>query len=103
MSNDERSHPEYFEELCTLAASGQISEPEFVELRDHLQQCEHCRSISADFTDLFHNKLPLMNPELMGVSKLRLFSGTSSYRERFLARARKEGLSVSQDSWRDSV
>src|SRR5438128_8172076 len=104
MLSDERSHPEYFEELCALAASGQISEPELVELRDHMQQCAHCRSVSADFTDLFHNKLPLMNPEFMGSFKrIGLFSGKSSYRERFLARARKQGLSVSPRSGRDSL
>ena len=99
MLNDERSHPEYFEELCALAASGQISETELVELRDHMQQCGHCRSVSADFIDLFHNKLPLMNPELMGSFKRSgFFSGESSYRERFLARARKEGIAVSRAS-----
>ena len=104
MLNDERSHPEYFEELCALAASGQISEPELVELKDHMQQCAHCRSVSADFIDLFHNKLPLMNPELMGSFKRSgLFSGESSYRERFLARARKEGLAVSHASSRDTL
>ena len=56
MLNHEGSHPEYYEELCALAASGQISEPEFVELQDHLQHCAQCRSAYADFTDLLHNK-----------------------------------------------
>ncbi len=37
MLNPEASHPKYFEELCALAASGQISEPEFVELQDHMR------------------------------------------------------------------
>ena len=69
MLNHERSHPEYFEELCALAASGQISEGAFVELQDHLQQCADCRSAYADFIDLLHNKLPLVDPELMGSSK----------------------------------
>ena len=96
MSNHEGSHPEYFEELCTLAASGQISEPEFVELLDHMHHCARCQSTFADFIDLLHNKLPLADPELMGSSKLAgLFSETSSYRERFLTRARKQGLAVS--------
>jgi TolA-binding protein len=104
MLNGEGSHPEYFEELCALAASGQISEPELIELKDHMQQCAHCRSVSADFIDLFHNKLPLMNPELMGSFKrIGLFSGESSYRERFLARARKEGLAVSDATSRDTL
>src|SRR5688572_3708726 len=104
MLNDERSHHEYFEELCALAASGQISEPELVELQDHTPQCARCRSVSADFVDLFHYKLPLMNPELMGSFKqIGVFSGESSYRERFLARARKEGLAISPAPSRDTL
>ena len=103
MLNHEVSHPEYFEELCALAASGQISEPEFVELQEHLQHCTHCRSTYADFNDLLHNKLPLADPELMASSKRAgLFSNNSSYRERFLTRARKEGLAVSRVPLRDS-
>ena len=73
MLNNEGSHSEYFEELCALAAGGQISEPEFVELRDHMQHCAQCRSAYADFIDLVHNKLPLVDPELMGSFKPRAF------------------------------
>ena len=101
MLSPEKSHPEYFEELCALAASGQISEPEFVELQDHLQHCADCRSTYADFVDLLHNKLLLAAPELMGPSKLAgFFPGNFSYRERFLTRARKQGLAVSHRSLR---
>jgi archaellum component FlaC len=93
MLNHEGSHHEYFEELCALAAGAQISEPEFVELQDHFQQCKECRSAYADFTDLLHNKLPLVDPELERFSKLPgFFSESTSYRERFLARMRKEGI-----------
>lgn len=104
MLNHEGSHPEYFEELCALAASGQISEPEFVELQDHMQHCAPCRSAYADFLDLLHNKLPLADPELMGSSKRAgLFFKNSSYRERFLARARQRGLAVSHGARRDTL
>src|SRR5258705_7044694 len=104
MSNHNVSHPEYFAELCALAASGQISELEFVELQDHLQHCADCRSTHADFLDLLHNKLPLVVPELKGSSRLtRLFSENSSYRERFLTRARRKGLAVSNAPSRDDV
>jgi hypothetical protein len=104
MLNHDGSHCEYFQELCTLAAGGQISEPEFVELQDHLPDCAQCRSAYADFTDLLHNKLPLADPELMGFYRpARIFCKDSSYRERFLARARKQGIAVSQDSWRGAL
>jgi hypothetical protein len=104
MLNHEGSHSEHFQELCALAAGGQISEPEFVELQDHLQDCAQCRSAYADFTNLLHDKLPLADPELMGSSRLAsIFSRNSSYRERFLARARKEGIAISQSSWRGAL
>ena len=97
MLNPEAPHPEYFEELCALAASGQISEPEFVELQDHMRDCARCRSAHADFIDLLHSKLPLVASERIGSSRLTgFFFERSSYRERFLARARKHGLAVSR-------
>jgi hypothetical protein len=97
MLNHENSHCAYFEELCALAAIGQISETEFVQLRNHLAQCAHCRSTCTDYTDIVHNKLPLAEPELISSSRLPpVFSENSSYRGRFLARARKEGIPVSQ-------
>jgi hypothetical protein len=86
---------EYFEELCALAASGQISEPEFIELRDHLQQCAACRSTYTDFVDIVHDKLPLADPSASGATPF--FPENSSYRERFLARARKSGLAISPE------
>jgi len=102
MLNHESAHPEYFEELCALAASGQISEREFVELQDHVQGCPDCRSKYEEFIDLLHNKLPLVDPELRGSSKVAdFFSENSSYRERFLTRARRQGLVISQGSWRN--
>ena len=97
MLNPEGSHPEYFEELCALAASGQISEPEFVEFQDHMRDCARCRAAHSDFVDLLHSKLPLVASERTGSSRLTGYVfERSSYRERFLARARKESLAVSK-------
>src|SRR5262249_49557444 len=63
-----------------------------------------CRSAYADFVDLLHNKLPLADSALTVPSKLSgFFSENSSYRERFLARARKEGLAVSHERLPDTV
>src|SRR5262245_470298 len=95
MLNHEGSHHEHFEELSAIAASGQISEIEFLELQKHLQHCADCRSSYTDFVDLLHDKLPLAHPDVVGSSKLSgFFSGTSSHRERFLARARMESVAV---------
>src|SRR5215471_10575488 len=66
MLNEEGPHLEYFDELCALAAGGQISESELVELQDHVERCAHCRSAYADFVDLLHHKLPLADPDVTG-------------------------------------
>jgi len=102
MLNHEGSHHEHFEELCALAASGQILEPEFVELQDHMQRCASCRSAYEEFVDLLHGKLPLANPDIADASTPPgFFSENSSYRERFLARARREGVAVSSQRSRE--
>src|SRR5262249_5472466 len=104
MLNHEGSHHEHFEELCALAATGQISEPDFVELQSHVQQCADCRAVYTDFIDLLHDKLPLAHPDVIGSSKLPTFLfETSSYQERFLARARMEGVVVPLEPSRDIV
>jgi hypothetical protein len=104
MLNHEGSHHEHFEELCALAATGQISEPDFVELQSHLQQCADCRAVYTDFIDLLHDKLPLAHPDVIGSSRLPTFLfETSSYQERFLARARMEGVAVPLEPSRDIV
>ena len=76
--------------LRSVGRRADLGSRSYVELRDHMQHCAHCRSAHADFIDILHNKLPLVDPELKGPSKpAGFFSETSSYRERFLTRARK--------------
>ena len=102
MRNEEGSHLEYFDQLCALAAGGHLSEGEFVELQDHLAECARCRSASGEFFDLVHHKLPLADPEVSGSGMPAVIMAEhSSYRERFLARARRQGLAVSHPSWQD--
>src|SRR5713101_5404595 len=45
------NHPgkDWYEELCALAAIGELSSSEFEELQKHLAECEDCRQTSADF------------------------------------------------------
>ena len=96
MSDDERSHSEYFEELCALAASGQVSEEELVELQDHMQECAACRSAYSDFSDLVRNKLILADSEVTHLSAgSGVFLHNTALKQRFLTRARKQGLVLS--------
>src|SRR5260370_1105480 len=39
----------WYEELCALAAIGELSSSEYDELRKHLAECEDCRQVYADF------------------------------------------------------
>lgn len=43
------THNEWFEELCALAAIGELSAAEFAELQQHRADCATCRELYADF------------------------------------------------------
>jgi hypothetical protein len=50
--NDER-----FEQLCALAAIGEVSAAEFAELNEHLASCSNCQELYADFRRIASNEL----------------------------------------------
>jgi len=83
---------EHYEELCTLAASGQASADELTELRSHLEDCPSCRRAASDFTQISAQGLgPLAGKR----SHSPIPPGMS---ERFVARARSEGIEISRES-----
>jgi anti-sigma factor ChrR (cupin superfamily) len=43
---------EQFEELCVLAAAGEIEPAELARVRVHLYECESCRVLVAEIGDL---------------------------------------------------
>jgi anti-sigma factor RsiW len=79
---------EHFEELCALAASGQISPAEWHRLREHLDACSLCAETLGDFGRI-------------GADLLTEFSGSipdglhAEMRSRFLDRARETGTQLS--------
>ena len=84
---------EHFEELCALAALGQISREEFDELRSHLRSCASCRVRQADFTEILHEHLPLLDRQNGSFADSpRISFHDSSFKRRFLQRARREGI-----------
>ena len=86
MSKRDEFNHERFEELCALAALGQISAGEYAELRSHLTACEDCRRSRQDFLEILHEHLPLVaEGEPAGASSKVAFHD-SSYRQRFLQR-----------------
>ena len=47
--NPSNPNHEWFEELCALAAIGELGAAEFRDLQEHLAGCSHCRHLYADF------------------------------------------------------
>jgi len=79
----------HFEELCVLATSGQLSASESDALNRHLLECDRCRSFLKDAHFISDNVIPqvLHCPRV----EARVPAGM---RERFLARAAKDGLHI---------
>ncbi len=46
------SEHDRFEELCALAAAGQITQGELAELQAHLQHCPDCRELKGELTEI---------------------------------------------------
>src|SRR3954453_1572609 len=84
---------DHFEELCAVAAIGQLSEGELTELAEHLKSCFTCRRTAGEFVFLL-NRLPIEEGDAEEGNMADVLS--SSHRERFLARARREGVRFSR-------
>src|SRR5882757_1897792 len=84
---------EYFQELSALAAIGQLSSEEDCELGQHLIDCVSCREASAAYAHVIQHQLPQADPIRWRVKSLMpKASPDADVRDRFLARARAEGV-----------
>ncbi len=93
MSKFDESHCERIEQLCALAALGQISAAEYVELRSHLIACEDCRRSHQDYLEILHEHLPLVAAGEPADSSSKVALHESSYRQRFLQRTEDQSSS----------
>jgi hypothetical protein len=84
---------ERFEELCAVAAIGQLSEAELAELAEHLKSCFTCRRTASEFAFLL-NGLPIEEGNAEEGNTADVLS--SSHRAKFLARACGEGVKFSR-------
>ena len=83
---------EQYEELCALAASGQASQDELKDLRSHLETCPSCRSAAYDFNQISAQALSSLAAKRL---HCQIPSGMT---QRFVARARSEGIELSRDN-----
>jgi hypothetical protein len=82
----------YYEELCGLAATGQIPENEASGFFAHLGECSTCRSVMEDFTQA-GALLAARHAEKKGMRGV-----PHGMTERFIARARTEGIFISKNA-----
>ena len=83
---------EQYEELCALAASGQASQDELEDLRSHLETCPGCRSSAYDFDQISAQALSRLAAKRL---HCQIPSGMT---QRFLARARTEGIAMTREN-----
>jgi hypothetical protein len=89
------SHDE-FRELSALAAIGQLSSDEDGELNAHLRGCTDCREAHADYARVVRHELPQVDSIRWRVkSAISTPPADAQVRDRFLARARAEGIDIS--------
>jgi hypothetical protein len=85
----------YYEELTALAAGGYLSDRECGELREHLAICAECRRTEREYCDLFRSGLPLARSDLFDFVDKTKARPEERLRQRFLERARREGIGFS--------
>jgi Anti-sigma-K factor rskA, C-terminal len=92
------SRHDRFEEICALAALGEVSAEELTGLQAHLDVCPACRREYSEYRELVHNRLPLAAALPEPKHKLSIsFLGEDGLRGRFFAEARRRGFRFSEE------
>lgn len=91
--NPSNPNHEWFEELCALAAIGELGAAEFRDLQEHLAACPHCRQLYADFCRISADDIGLV--AIQGRAEQNVEEGVGSLDEqellgRVLLRTRRE-------------
>jgi hypothetical protein len=89
MSNHER-----FEELCAMAAAGDISAEDLRGLDTHLEECASCEKVYTDMKEIHATWLP----ERKGFEIKRSFAAEARLRQAILERATTAGARFSPDA-----
>src|SRR5260370_40434468 len=85
----------HYEELCTLAATGQIDAGDRADLREHLESCSECRDFLDDVGHVGMHGAPML-----AASRAERVDAQPpiGIRERFLERASAEGFKLTPGS-----
>jgi len=84
-----------YEELAALCAGGYLSAEELKEFREHALTCAECRQSEEDFAEIVECGLPLTQGPIREFYDKIKFKPSEAARERFLQRARSEGIRFS--------
>lgn len=96
MASDEYSVHVKFEQLCALAAVGEITDEESLQLQAHLEVCEECRASAWEVEHLVHEQLPWVapSPSEKLIDKMRFLVVGRGYRKRFIRRVAAAGIAL---------
>lgn len=90
-SNSAAEH-EYFEQLCALAAIGDISDAEMAELQRHVRDCVSCRPLLSDFKDIVRIGVPAALEREPALHRARMVLQREGFRRRFFDKAARHGI-----------
>lgn len=54
---------EYYSELCALATSGTLTDPEWSQLKTHLAQCDECKAAVQEYREIARTGMALLMPD----------------------------------------
>ncbi|HUN61940.1 MAG TPA: hypothetical protein VMU53_08115 [Candidatus Sulfotelmatobacter sp.] len=86
------SDHERFEELAALSPGALLSDREQMELREHTKRCRDCLRAAEEFRELVCSGLPLTEGAIHKYLQQTRTKSDDGIRERFLLRARREGV-----------
>ena len=86
-----------YEKLAALAASDYLNDDELADLRQHVDSCMECKSVLAEFEEIIHFGMPLVqNPFRRNINMITSHPDPGA-RERFIRRASLEGIAFSPE------
>jgi hypothetical protein len=99
LEHQQKGRPEHerYEVLCALAAGGLLEGAEFADFKSHLKECSDCRSACEEFSRLLTRELPQAQGIFRQKLDQRRAKPLNDSRQRFLRRARAEGVVFSSE------